>query len=197
MQDLKDFKLSSASGGSPVSSPLASAAIWFFWTALNHNCRMDVDGGCVCGCTVVTWMMMLLMMKIRMIVCVCVCGWIAVATLTRSRIICGYGLFHTCPVLLSIAGKFLHNFYSYFIKCCIKESGVPSVKFVDVIVGHLWNRSGGSIQYIALLMKHNEPESCCFFKIHQKCQKVIIIGHWYTILWCSYDAGKGVANVIL
>lgn len=86
------------------------------------------------------------------------------------------------PVLLSIAGKFLHNFYFYFIKCCIKESGVPSVKFVDVIVGHLWNRSGGSIQYIALLMKHNEPESCCFFKIHQKCQKVIIIGHWYTIL---------------
>ena len=50
MQDLKDFKLSSASGGSPVSGPLASAAICSFWTGLNHNCRMDVDGGCVCVC---------------------------------------------------------------------------------------------------------------------------------------------------
>lgn len=53
MQDLKDFKLSSASGGSPVSGPLASAAICSFWTGLNHNCRMDVDGGCVCVCVYV------------------------------------------------------------------------------------------------------------------------------------------------
>ena len=48
MQDLKDFKLSSASGGSPVSSSLASAAIWLYWTGLNDNYRMDVECERVC-----------------------------------------------------------------------------------------------------------------------------------------------------
>ena len=50
MQDLKDFKLSSASGGSPVSSSLASAAICLYWTGLNDNYRMDVECERVCVC---------------------------------------------------------------------------------------------------------------------------------------------------
>lgn len=165
VQDLKDFKLSSASGGSPVSGPLASAAICSFWTGLNHNCRMDVDGGCVCVC--VRWWRgwwCCWWWKLGWLY-VCVCGWKAVATLTRSRIICGYGFFPDkylqyiilTPTSLNAALKRVGFLRSNFLMWSWDIYGTGPVVPLNIL------------HYI--LMKHSEPESCCLFNTHQTFKK--------------------------